>query len=45
VQEEAEAGNEIQILVDGENIAELSDGLQGESFSEDGWNAKFSKHL
>lgn len=45
LQEEAEADNEIQIFADGNNIAELSDGLEGESYLEDGWNAKFSKYL
>jgi hypothetical protein len=28
--------NDIQILVNGENVAELSDGLHGESYTEDG---------
>ena len=31
-----------QILVDDENIAELSDGLHGELFSESGWLKTFS---
>ena len=34
----------INVVVDGKNIADLSDGLHGESFSEDGWNARFSKY-
>ena len=34
---------DIQILVDGQNVVELSDGIHGESYSDDGWNARFSK--
>jgi hypothetical protein len=34
----------IAITVDGKNIAELSDGLHGEAYGEDGWVAKFGKH-
>lgn len=44
VVEQADFDNEIQIIVDKKNIVELSDGLHGESYSEDGWNAKFSKY-
>ena len=44
LQEQADFDNTIQILVNGNNIVEISDGIHGESFSEDGWNAKFSKH-
>jgi hypothetical protein len=33
----------IAVVVDGCNIAEHSDGLQGELFGEDGWFAKYSK--
>lgn len=36
--------NHIQILVEGKNIVDLSDGIHGESFSDEGWNAKFSKY-
>ncbi|MFH6997235.1 DUF6547 family protein [Flavobacterium sp. FlaQc-57] len=36
--------NNIQITVNGENIVELSDGIHGESYSENGWNAKFSEY-
>lgn len=35
---------EIQIMTDGENVVELSDGIHGEQFSEEGWFAKFSKY-
>ncbi len=34
----------IEVLVDGQNVVELSDGLHGEQFSENGWIAKFGKH-
>jgi hypothetical protein len=44
LQEQANYDNTIQILVNGNNIVEMSDGIHGESFSEDGWNAKFSKY-
>ncbi len=44
LQELADFENNIQISVNGENIVELSDGIHGESYSEDGWNAKFSKY-
>ena len=36
--------NEIQILVDGQNIVELSDGIHGEAYSDEGWFAKYSRH-
>ncbi|WP_086478940.1 hypothetical protein [Oceanospirillum sanctuarii] len=39
-----EAQDELSILVNGENIAEKSDGLQGELFTEDGWYERFSEH-
>jgi len=34
----------IEVIVDGENVVELSDGLHGEQFSDNGWIAKFGKH-
>lgn len=34
----------IAVVVDGQDIVTLSDGLQGELFLEDGWFARFSKH-
>lgn len=36
--------NDIQILVDGQNIVELSDGIHGEAYSDEGWFAKYSRH-
>ena len=34
----------IAVIVDGQNVAALSDGLQGELYSDDGWFSRFSKH-
>jgi hypothetical protein len=39
-----EERNGIKVMIDNENIAELSDGLQGEIYSSDGWFEKFSQH-
>lgn len=39
---DCEAG--IAIMVDGENVAELSDGLNGEQFTDRGWIAKFGAY-
>jgi hypothetical protein len=36
--------NDITIFVEGQNIVELSDGIHGEAYSEEGWFAKYSKH-
>ena len=44
LQEQADFNNDIQILVDGENIVELSDGIHGEAYSDEGWFAKYSLH-
>ena len=44
LQEQADFDNEIQIFVDGQNIVDLSDGLHGEAYLEDGWFAKYSRH-
>jgi hypothetical protein len=44
LQERTDFDNDIQILVDGENVAELSDGIHGEAYSDEGWYAKFSKY-
>lgn len=34
----------IEVIVDRQNVVELSDGLNGEQFSEDGWIAKFGAY-
>lgn len=44
LQENSDLNNDIQILVNGENIIDLSDGLSGELYTEDGWYAKYSKY-
>ena len=31
-------------MVDGKPVAELSDGLHGEIFGDEGWIVRFSKH-
>ncbi|WP_306352640.1 hypothetical protein [Flavobacterium sp. '19STA2R22 D10 B1'] len=36
--------DEMQLLMEGKNICEISDGLAGELVSSDGWIEKFSKH-
>jgi hypothetical protein len=41
---EAQRGDEVTIIVDGHNVAELSDGLQGELYGEQGWIARFGKY-
>ena len=43
LQERADFENDIQIFVDGANIAQLSDGLQFALFTDEGWPARFSK--
>lgn len=37
-------GGGIVVIVDGQQAAEVSDGLQGEPYGERGWYARFSKH-
>jgi hypothetical protein len=44
LQEEADADGAIRLLVDGNEIAKLSDGLHGEIFGEDGWIAQYSSY-
>jgi hypothetical protein len=44
IQENHDCNEGIEILVDGKPVAELSDGLHGEIFGEDGWMVRFSKH-
>jgi hypothetical protein len=44
LQELYDFDNDIQIIVKGKNIAEISDGLHGEVYSEDGWYSKYSKY-
>lgn len=44
IQENADFDNDIQIVVDGVNIVNQSDGLHGELFGAYGWKHRFSKH-
>lgn len=44
IQEEADAGGPVKILVDGHEVAKLSDGLHGEIFGDEGWIVRFSKY-
>ena|SRR5688572_1879795 len=44
LQEETDGGGAVVARVRGKNVATLSDGLQGELFTEDGWYARFSAH-
>jgi hypothetical protein len=44
LQERADFENDIELRVDGKNVVELSDGIHGEAFGEDGWMKKFSAH-
>jgi len=39
-----ECGQSVEIVVNGENVVPLSDGLHGEQFTDDGWIARFGKH-
>ena len=43
LQERADFENRIRVLVDGEDVVSISDGIHGEAFSEDGWYARFSR--
>lgn len=42
LQENHEIKNDIQVIVDGINVAEISNGLHGEPYTEDGWYTRFS---
>jgi len=44
VQEEHELDGDIKVVVNEVNIAEVSDGLHGELFTEDGWINKYSQY-
>lgn len=40
----SDSGGAVKVLVDGHDVAQLSDGLQGEIFGDDGWIVRFSKY-
>lgn len=42
IEERTNFENDLEILIDGKNIIELSDGLNGELFSNEGWIKKYS---
>lgn len=44
LQEEADTNGAIKILVDGQEVAKLSDGMHGEIFGDDGWIVRYSKY-
>jgi hypothetical protein len=40
----ADSGGAVKVLVDGQDVSKLSDGLHGEIFGDDGWITRFSKY-
>ena len=44
LQQEADAGGAIRVLVDDKEVAKASDGLQGEIFGDDGWIVRYSRY-
>jgi hypothetical protein len=44
LQEQADADGAIRVLVDGNEVAKLSDGLHGELFGDDGWIVRYSRY-
>ncbi|WP_417888156.1 DUF6547 family protein [Zunongwangia sp.] len=44
IQESNDLDSGLKVFMDGENVAELSDVLHGEIFTEDGWIERFSRH-
>lgn len=44
LQEETDADGSIRVVVDGQEVAKLSDGLHGELFGEDGWIVRHSQY-
>jgi hypothetical protein len=40
----SDSGGAVKVLVDGEDVAKISDGLHGEIFGDDGWITRFSKY-
>ena len=43
LEEEADFERKVSVLVDQNNVADLSDGLQGELFLEEGWINRYSE--
>jgi hypothetical protein len=44
LQEQSDTAGPIAVQVQGKDIAQLSDGLQGEPYGDDGWYARFSAY-
>jgi len=44
IQENNNLDNTVKVIVDGQNITDVSDGLQGEIFGDDGWIERFSRY-
>ena len=44
LQEENHFTNRINLLVDGNNVIKISDGIHGEQYGKDGWIQKFSQY-
>jgi hypothetical protein len=42
LQEHSDLGGSVNVLANGQDVATLSDGLQGEVYSTNGWYARFS---
>lgn len=42
LQESSDINEEVKVIVDGQNIGTLSDGLSGEPYTKDGWYSKYS---
>jgi len=40
----SDSGGAVKVLVGGQDVAQLSDGLHGEIFGDDGWIVRFSKY-
>ena len=44
IQEDSRPGGSVKVIVDGEEVAGLSDGLHGEIFGDQGWIVRFSEY-
>ena len=44
IQQSHDINEGIEVICDGESIAEISDGLHGELFSDEGWIKKYSRY-
>lgn len=44
LQEQSDNDGPVRIRIRGKDVASMSDGLQGELFTADGWKARFSKY-